>query len=157
MLKILWVLGKKDALARWNLNQQQKKKKEMFPLGFHKNVSILLKLVSFLFVSFLGWCDLSRACLDPEVPTGTFLLFPSLDCPAFHLVFKFRHAVCSLSHSVTEISAELFTWPPCRHFQHFRLGFSSVVPAHSRTLYHHFYFFQLLLFSVRSLSSCCVA
>lgn len=91
------------------LEPTTKEKKEVFPLGFHKNVSILLKLVSFPFVSFLGWCDLSRACLDPEVPTGTFLLFPSLDCPAFHLVFRFRHAVCSLSHS-------LCYWDFCRTF-----------------------------------------
>lgn len=96
VLKILWVLGKKGALARWNLNQQQKrKKKEVSLLWFHKNVSMLLKLVSSPFVSFIGWCGLSRACLDPGVPTGTLLLVCSLDCPALLLCLQVQ-ACCLL-------------------------------------------------------------
>lgn len=151
VLKILWVLGKKGALARWDLNQQQKKKRSV-------SVVIPQKCFHAFKINFFSFCifwliwsfplSMPRCWGSP----GTFLLpFPWLS--SLPPCLQVQTCCLSWSHSVTETSGEHFPWPPCCHFQRFIV----FILPHPHTLCYHLYFILLLVFSVRSLSACCVA
>lgn len=154
LLKILYVLGKRYALGRWDLNQQQKENKESL-LWFHKSVSMLLELLSFPFGSFTVVFPGHSCILTFSLYRLTAL--SALIVQLVHLVIKHIRLSSPWVILLLTLSRELFSYLLCCHFQNFRLGFFFCPPHQPHICCYCLYLIQLFVFSVESLSSCSVA